>query len=551
MKNLISHIINSENNTTIVSFDKVHSIHGINKISTDYSTYLADESKLSGEAEWLFFPKSESEIISILNFLRENKIQTCISAARTGIVGSCVPIFPTSGSVLSLEKMNKIVGFGFDRNKGNYFFRVEPGITLNEINHRLMKKNFDDITELTPGSKEKFKETKKKHDYPVDPTEMSATIGGTVATNASGARSLKYGSTREWIKRIRVILSTGVVLEIPRGKYFASNEGIFEIRNSDGSILQFKIPNYIFNTTVKNAAGIFSKPNMDLIDLFIGSEGILGIITQIDIWISEKRRLISNVLFLNSEEDAINFTELIRVNEELSPEFIEFFSSEALSLLREVQKKNLGLLDIPQIPIEARSAIFFDFPYDEENFDRNFNKINNITEKCNTDLSNSWSGYEHQYHIRFKHFRHSLPEIINTIIAKRKQKIPNLHKLGTDMCVPEKNFRKMMKYYHSVLQSADLEYVIFGHIGENHVHVNILPKNMDDLRLGEKIYEKFAVKAVEYGGSISAEHGVGKIKKEYLKIMYSPDDLNEMRTLKKVLDPTLTLNYGNIFNLNS
>jgi len=548
---LKSHIINSENNTNTVSFDKVHTIHGINKISTDYLTYLTDESKLSGEAEWLFFPKSESEIITILNFLRINKIQTYISAARTGIVGACVPIFPTSGSALSLEKMNKIIGFGFDRNKGNYFFRVEPGITLNEINDRLMKKDFDDITELTPGSKEKFKKANKKHYYPVDPTEMSATIGGTVATNASGARSLKYGPTREWIKRIRVILSTGVILEIPRGKYFASNEGAFEIRHSDGSKLQFKIPNYLFNTTVKNAAGIFSKPNMDLIDLFIGSEGILGIITQIDIWMIEKRRLVSNVLFFNFEEDALNFAELVRVNEEISPEFIEFFSCEALSLLKEVQKKNLGSLDIPQIPVEARSAIFFDFPYNKENIDWSFNQINIITEKCNTDLSNSWSGYEQQYHIRFKHFRHALPENINMIIAKRKQQFPNLHKLGTDMSVPEKNFRNMMKYYHSVLQSADLEYVIFGHIGENHVHVNVLPKNMEELRLGEKIYEKFAIKAVEYGGSISAEHGVGKIKREYLKIMYSPDDLNEMRTLKKVLDPTLTLNYGNIINFNS
>jgi len=540
---MISNKINSENYTNTVSFDKIHSIHGINKISTDFSIYLADESKLSGEAEWLFFPKSESEIISILNFLRINKIRTYISAARTGITGSCVP---TSGSVLSIEKMNKIIGFGFDRNKGNYFFRVEPGITLNEINDSLIKKDFDFITELTPGSKEKFKETNKKHYYPVDPTEMSATIGGTVATNASGARSLKYGPTREWIKRIRVILSTGVVLEIPRGKYFASNEGTFEIKNSEGSKLQFKIPNYIFNTTVKNAAGIFSKPNMDLIDLFIGSEGILGIITQIDIWIIEKRRLISNVLFFNFEEDAINFAELIRDDEELSPEFIEFFSCEALSLLKEVQKKNLGSLDIPQIPIDTRGAIFFDFPYAEEKIDKVFNQIGTITEKCNTDLSNSWSGYEHQYHIRFKHFRHSLPENINRIIASRKQKFPNLHKLGTDMSVPEKNFRNIMKYYHSVLQSANLEYVIFGHIGENHVHVNVLPKNMDELRLGEKIYEKFAIKVVEYGGSISAEHGVGKIKREYLKIMYGQDDLNEMRTLKKMLDPSLILNYGNI-----
>ncbi len=114
------------------------------------------------------------------------------------------------------------------------------------------------------------------------------------------------------------------------------------------------------------------------------------------------------------------------------------------------------------------------------------------------------------------------------------------------MSVPEDHFRDMMKYYHSVLRKANLEYVIFGHIGDNHVHVNILPKNIEELRLGEKIYERFAKKAVEYGGSISGEHGVGKIKRKYLKIMYSQEDLDEMRRIKKILDPSLILNYGNI-----
>ncbi len=160
---------------------------------------------------------------------------------------------------------------------------------------------------------------------------MSASIGGTVATNASGARTLKYGPTRKWIKGLRVVLSSGDILNIQRGKYFASNEGRFVVNKSDGNRLQFKIPNYIFNTNVKNAAGIYSKPNMDLIDLFIGSEGILGVITQIDIWIIEKQPLISNILFFSSEDDSIIFAEKLRSNKIISPEFIEFFSGEALT----------------------------------------------------------------------------------------------------------------------------------------------------------------------------------------------------------------------------
>ena len=540
-----NHIINSEKIPEEIPFNEIYCIRGSNKISTNFSSYLLDESKLMGHAEWLFFPKSEAEIYSIMSFLRENKIRAYISASRTGIVGSSVP---TSGAILSTEKMNEITGFGYDKNRGNYFIRVEPGITLQEINDRLMKMEFGNITEITPDVKKKFKEEKKLFYYPVDPTEMSATIGGTVATNASGGSTLKYGTTREWIKGLRVLLSSGEILDISRGRCFASKEGSFIVNQSNGIRLEFKIPNYIFNTKVKNAAGIYSKPEMDLIDLFIGSEGILGIVTSVDIWIVEKQNLISNVLFFNSEDDAITFVEFLHGNESISPELIEFFSLEALSLLKKVQSTNPGSINVPQIPIEANTAIFFDFPYIESNLEIMFNELDEIARKCNTDLANGWSGYEKRDHIRFKQFRHALPENVNAIIAERKQHFPEFHKLGTDMSVMEENFRSMMKYYHSLLRDANLEYVIFGHIGDYHVHVNILPKNMEELKVGEKIYGKFAKKAVEYGGSISGEHGIGKIKRKFLSIMYSQENLEEMRLIKKTLDPSLMLNYGNIIN---
>ena len=543
MNNVPSNIINAENIPIKISFNEIRSVQGKTKIFADFPAYLMDESKLNGTADWLFFPKSEAEILCILDFLRKNKLRTYVSAARTGIVGACVP---SSGSILSIEKMNKIIGLGFDNKKNHYFLRVEPGITLNEINDNLIKKEFDNIPELTPNAIFNFKEIKESFHYPVDPTEMSATVGGTVATNASGARTLKYGPTRAWIKGLRVILATGDILDIQRGECFVSKEGDFIINKVNGEKLQFKAPAYVFNTSVKNAAGIYSKPNMDLIDLFIGSEGILGIITQIDIWFIEKRSLISNVMFFNSEEDSINFVEKLRKNKIISPEFIEYFSCEALNLMKNVQNNDPGSINMPQIPIAAKSAIFFDVPYSEEEIDRIFGEINKTAKKCNTNLSNSWSGYENREITRLKHFRHALPETVNAIIATRKQRFPELHKLGTDICVPEKYFRDMMDYYHAVLREVNLDYVIFGHIGENHVHVNILPKNIDELRLGEEIYEKFAKKAVNYGGSISAEHGIGKIKREFLKIMYSPKELEEMRLIKKKLDPLLMLNYGNI-----
>jgi len=89
---------------------------------------------------------------------------------------------------------------------------------------------------------------------------------------------------------------------------------------------------------------------------------------------------------------------------------------------------------------------------------------------------------------------------------------------------------------------------MWGHIGDNHVHVNILPRNLEESELGEKIYEKFAAKAVSYGGSVSAEHGIGKIKQEYLQIMFGEEGIAQMRAVKNSLDPHFVFNRGNIFS---
>jgi D-lactate dehydrogenase (cytochrome) len=526
-------------------FDTIRKIQGDQVILSEYPSYLVDESKLEGTADWLFFPKSEEEIISIINFLKEKKIAACISASRTGIVGSCVP---QCGSIISIEKMDKMLGFGFDEKKGKFYCKLEPGITLKAINDKITKKEIDNIKEFTPNVISRFKEDRKSYYYPMDPTEMSASISGTVATNASGARTFKYGATRNWVKKIRIVVN-GEVLEIPRGKYFASNDRTFIIKQTDGTEIIFKIPTYEFNTKVKNAAGIYAKPNMDLIDLFIGSEGIFGIITEVEIWIKDKHPLISNVLFFNLENDALNFIKKIRNVPKISPEFIEYFSGEAIDLLRNVQNETPSMINMPKIPPKARSAIFFDLPYSEDTLITNFEKIEKLAKQCNTTLEASWSGYDNREFERFKHFRHALPETVNSIIAERKRQYPNLHKLGTDISVPEEKFDEMMKYYHSVLREASLDYVIFGHIGDYHVHVNILPKNTEELELGLKIYEKFAMKAVDYGGTVSAEHGIGKIKRDFLKIMYNEKDIEDMREVKRALDPLLMFNCGNIFEI--
>jgi len=119
-------------------------------------------------------------------------------------------------------------------------------------------------------------------------------------------------------------------------------------------------------------------------------------------------------------------------------------------------------------------------------------------------------------------------------------------KVGTDMAVPDLHLKDMMESYRSMLATERIRHVIFGHIGNNHLHVNMIPSNYDELLRAKKLYLSFAKRAVDMGGSVSAEHGIGKLKKEFLTIQYGEEAIGEMRAVKNALDPGHLLNPGDV-----
>jgi len=135
-----------------------------------------------------------------------------------------------------------------------------------------------------------------------------------------------------------------------------------------------------------------------------------------------------------------------------------------------------------------------------------------------------------------------LPVLMNEWFARHNQR-----KVSTDMAVPDEAFAGMLRFYQDSLRGGNLRYTIFGHIGDNHVHVNILPRDDDEAARSWEIYRSFIRRAVEVGGTISAEHGIGKLKREYLRELYGGEHLREMATLKRAFDPRGILGRGNMF----
>jgi D-lactate dehydrogenase (cytochrome) len=474
-------------------------------------------------------------------------VKVTIAGARTGLVGGCVP---NQGALVSLENLDRVLALYYDGPSAEWRLKAQSAVSLRAIAAQLAAKSIPDIERCADGltllEMDRFRQEPDHYFYPPDPTEMSASLGGTVATNASGARTFRYGPTRDWVRGIRVMLANGEFLDLPRGKYFASPSGNFTVTDSTGRDYKVKIPSYRSPRT-KNTAGFFAAAHMDLVDLFIGSEGAFGVITEVTVGLLKRTSKISVVQFLASDDHAIALVGALRADPRIRLDFLEMYSGTAIDLLRERQRRDAKSVGTPTIPETARSALFFEMDFDPAAKEAPMEALEAAVLSGGASLTDSWAAYENRELDRLKNFRHILPETINAIIAERKKQHPGLHKLGTDLAVPDERLADMWAVYRDALAGAGLEWAAFGHIGNNHVHINILPRDMDDLQKALGLYQMFAEKAVAFGGSVSAEHGVGKLKAKFLKTMFSPAEIEEMREVKRALDPALLLNPGNIF----
>ena len=246
----------------------------------DLQNYLTDASNLpGGAAAKLFLPETTEDAAEIMRQANVEKIPVTISGARTGTVGGAIPF---GGWLVSPEKLNRII----EINKN--FAVVESGVLLTDLQKAAAAENLF---------------------YPPDPTEWSCQIGGTIATNASGARSFKYGATREFVRGLKIVLADGEILDLRRGENFAEND-FLKLKTRGGREISIKLPTYRQPSVRKNTSGYFTGDRFDAVDLFIGSEGTLGIITEIELKLLPKTEaFLSGIVFFENENDLLAFAD--------------------------------------------------------------------------------------------------------------------------------------------------------------------------------------------------------------------------------------------------
>ena len=181
--------------------------------------------------------------------------------------------------------------------------------------------------------------------------------------------------------------------------------------------------------------------------------------------------------------------------------------------------------------------------------ERVLERLAEMLEEGGADSGTAWIGLNPRERARLAAFRHALPESVNAFIDRVRRTCPEITKVGTDMAVPPESLEEMTGFCHGLLDEAGLKYVAFGHVGDGHLHFNVLPEKPEELAGAKELYRRMARRAVELGGTVSAEHGIGKLKKEFLEIMYGPEGMEEMRRVRRALDSGGLLGPGTLFDM--
>jgi len=419
---------------------------------------VTDASYYPGRADQIFTPHEEAGLVEILHRANETQTPITFMGALTGVTGAAVP---EGGWAISLTRLNRL-----EIQPGRAI--AGPGVLLRDLQSAAAASN-------------QF--------YAPDPTENTSSIGGNIAANASGSRSYRFGATRNHVLALRVALLNGEVIEIRRGQ-----------------AIGFDVPAIRLPHTTKHSAGYRLTPGMDFVDLFIGSEGTLGVVTQAELKLLPPRgELLSGVVFFKSEEAAFNA--------------IDRWRGEQLNMIEYLDRASLEMLDVPHA-----AALMI-----EQEGDADLDMTGALE-------SESWFAVSAADRERFRQFRHALPERCNDRIRRS-----GFMKLSTDYAVPVAKNRQMLSIYRKLLEPP---YVIFGHAGDAHLHINTFSDSPEKFERNKALMNDLARAAVELDGTVGAEHGLGKRKAHLLEIQYSPQEVEAMRAVKRRFDAHWLLGRG-------
>ena len=418
-------------------------------------------------------PTSTEEVAAVMKICYENTIPVTPRGAGTGLAGGAVPLL--GGVLIDTSKMNRILNYDLE----NFVVEIESGVLLNDLANDCLSKGMM---------------------YPPDPGEKFATLGGNVSTNAGGMRAVKYGCTRDYVRAMTVVLPTGEIVKL--------------------------------GATVSKTSTGYS-----LLNLMIGSEGTLGIITELTLkLIPAPKETISLIIPYENLEDCIATVPKFFMNH-FQPQALEFMEKEIVLASERYLGKSVFPKQVEGVDIGAYLLVTFDGD--------NMEQLEELTEQAAEVVLDAGA----------------VDVLVADTPAKKKdawaarssflEAIEAETKLldECDVVVPVNQIAKYLTYVKGASEKYDFEVKSFGHAGDGNLHIYTCANDMDEETFKKQVSEFMADiyrKAAELGGLISGEHGIGFGKKGYLAEFAGPVNMRLMRGIKETFDPKMILNPGKI-----
>jgi len=479
--------------------------------------YLADTSGLhDAHCEAVYRPGRVEEIGEVLAEARRRGVGVTVSGAHTATTGAALPY---GGLLLSTERLDRIGPVTVEGE--STLIQVEAGVRLATVQ----------AVTAAAG-----------HLYPPDPGESKATLGGNLSTHAAGKHGFHYGPSRNWVAGLTVILADGDRLELTRGACVADGDARLHLTAESGRQIVVPLP-----TTppppVKHAAGYLGGAGCDAVDLFVGAEGTLGVIAAATLRLAPApEETLAGLLFFPDEATCWQAVVAIRdrsrgatgpIESRWGTTILEYLDPLAVDLLRP---------ELATLPA-GTAALMVEQPTTSADAAVRLTEWERLcTELGGCTGAHIWARTAPEKEA-LGDLRYRIPTEMNATIART-----GLRKVSCDMAVPDGRLLDYLRGARARLRAGGVRAVGFGHIGDNHIHYNLLPEDEAELTRARAVYDELVDLALRLGGTVSAEHGIGKLKRPYLARMVGEAGIAAMRRTREALDPEGILCPGNLFS---
>jgi D-lactate dehydrogenase (cytochrome) len=489
--------------------------------------YLEDAAHYpDGRAAAVVRPFTLDEVAAAINAAKS----VLVVGAQSSLTGGATP---ADDVVVSTERLQEV------EIRGSHV-KAGAGVTLETLQQQLAQHNLW---------------------LPPVPTFLGATAGGVASTNAAGAATFKYGTTRDWVDGVTVVLANGDVLEIARGDVRASDEGVFEIETSRGAA-RVPIP-------------AIKPPNVPKCS--VGSEGTLGAIVDVTFRVQPRPAAVCWAFVPMADEargialvDALRHvaraTWDARDPQGIDVAAIEHIDARVLAILKEdgVDRRlrvsfpaDTALVLLVQIELaQDRSTedLWSDLAgaRSGESSDGPLARLVRLLDEfdaldAEVVLPDNISRRE-----ALQQFREAAPASVNRRVALAQAQVDRrIHKTAADSIVPFDRFADMMRTCRRLFAERDVDLAVWGHISDGNVHPNVVPRSYRDIEEGKAIMLELGREVIAMGGSPLAEHGVGRspMKQQLLRMLYGDAGVESMRQVKRSLDPDAKLAKGVLFSV--